>query len=679
MITLVGSTVEGGFVSSVTVPVPAGVEPGDRLVIFASANDQVTITSQPSEWAVLLEDQIDSGTNTFVWVYTHTVVEEDPAQYTVTWEGSHWHFLHVVAFRGVDRIRTQAHNTGASTASLPVPVVDARSGDHLLLGGFHWSEVEKRFDPPGDLAVIDHMLRGWVTGHQPLTTDGDTPAYSVTDSTLGLMCTVAVALVPSPSSAAPIGFPLKIRTEIQTPSGWVEISSDVRDDDDVTITRGRADEASTADASQCTLTLNNRHGRYSPRNPLSPFFEQLGRNTPLRVSLVGEGVVLPRFAGEVAEWPVKWDLSGNDVYVPLVANGPLRRINQGDTPARSALRRFINARAPVAYWPLTDGADAVVAAPDVGPYPMAVLLTPPSGSLRIYRSRMDWRDGTLAPWLEPVARTREDQGYISGRVSRDDASTSWAVDMVRAGAGGTDRFVALSRHSGDGTTQEWRVRFDHPEREVTVWVRLLMDDEPLGTFDQLGAVTDARFFADQPRHVRLRVLPEGSECAWALFIDGDLITSGTTSGFEPPRPVSQVQYMWDQREDTAPDGEHAAIGHIAVWDESGLPLPPSAWECAQAMDGHQGERAGARIERIAREEGVALDVTGDLEDTPRVGPQEVAEPLEVMRDAEQVDDGVLYESRNEIALAYRTGRSRYTQRRGVNAGLLGGEENGDST
>lgn len=675
-ISLVGSTVAGGFQAAVTVPVPAGVQPGDRLVIFASANDQTTIVNQPSEWAVLLQQQIDEGASTFVWVYTRSVAEEDPAQYTVVWEGDHWHYLHVVAFRGVERIRTQAHLTGPGVSVLPVPVVEARRGDQVLLGGFHWSATPKAWNPVGGLLPVGNMDRGWITAHQPMVVEGPTPTTEVVTSVAGLMCTVAVLLAPQVVPAPAIRFPLQIRTEIELPDrGWVDISADVRDTEDVQITRGRADEADVADASQCRLLLDNRHGKYSPRNPLSPYFGQLGRNTPLRVSLVVNGHTLPRFAGEVAEWPLQWDLSDHDVTVPLVANGPLRRLTRGSRPPRSALRRYINAHHPVAYWPLTDGKEAVVGAPDQGRHPVSVLFNSPTGSLRLFRSRMDWQGGTLAPWLEPVARTPSGsgestggrQGYLSGRV--DQSSTAWSVDVVRAGAGGRDRLVALCRADGDGTQHEWRVRMDLALQEVRVSVRANPEDAPPPDFTLLGSFVDGRFFTDQARHVRLSVAPAGaSQAGWQLWVDGDLYIFGTTGVVGSPHPVAQAQYWWDHRESVAADAEPTSVGHLAVWDESGTAAAPTPPEVMRALYGHRGERAGVRIERLAREEGIPLAAVGDLEDTPPLGPQETESPLEVMRDAEQVDDGVLHESREQVSLLYRTHRSMYTQRIRTNGG-----------
>ncbi|WP_393057746.1 hypothetical protein [Streptomyces sp. LN549] len=81
--------------------------------------------------------------------------------------------------------------------------------------------------------------------------------------------------------------PLDVRTEIQVGGTWVDVTADTYTRDPITISRGTADEASSTEPSTCSLTLNNRSGRYSPRNPMSPYFGLIGRNTPVRVSVPG--------------------------------------------------------------------------------------------------------------------------------------------------------------------------------------------------------------------------------------------------------------------------------------------------------------------------------------------------------------------------------------------------------
>lgn len=77
------------------------------------------------------------------------------------------------------------------------------------------------------------------------------------------------------------------RTEIAIGGSWTDVTTDVREATPIRIERGAKDEATRPGPSKLSLTLNNRHGRYSPRNPRSPYFGLIGRNTPIRVSVKG--------------------------------------------------------------------------------------------------------------------------------------------------------------------------------------------------------------------------------------------------------------------------------------------------------------------------------------------------------------------------------------------------------
>jgi hypothetical protein len=78
-----------------------------------------------------------------------------------------------------------------------------------------------------------------------------------------------------------------ITTELNLGGTWTDISADVRTESDMNGTRGLSSWASEADPSKYVFALNNRHGKYSPRNPLSPYYRQLSRNTPIRISMPG--------------------------------------------------------------------------------------------------------------------------------------------------------------------------------------------------------------------------------------------------------------------------------------------------------------------------------------------------------------------------------------------------------
>lgn len=94
--------------------------------------------------------------------------------------------------------------------------------------------------------------------------------------------------------------PRDIITELFVGGGWTDISGDRRERRAVEISRGRKDEGSKPEPSYCELLLDNRSGDYSPRNPLGPWYGDIGRNTPIRVSL---GLAKDTFARTVVnEW-----------------------------------------------------------------------------------------------------------------------------------------------------------------------------------------------------------------------------------------------------------------------------------------------------------------------------------------------------------------------------------------
>lgn len=80
---------------------------------------------------------------------------------------------------------------------------------------------------------------------------------------------------------------LELVTELFINDRWVDVTGDVRTSDGVTISHGSASQDRTVPPAKCNLTLKNTSDKYNRRNPLSPNFGLLGRNTPLRVSRGG--------------------------------------------------------------------------------------------------------------------------------------------------------------------------------------------------------------------------------------------------------------------------------------------------------------------------------------------------------------------------------------------------------
>lgn len=82
------------------------------------------------------------------------------------------------------------------------------------------------------------------------------------------------------------------RVDLFYDSIWNDITTYVYTRDSIRITRGTPNEGNTADPTSIALTLDNRDGRFSPRNPTGALYGKIGRNTPLRVSIPGAAKAL---------------------------------------------------------------------------------------------------------------------------------------------------------------------------------------------------------------------------------------------------------------------------------------------------------------------------------------------------------------------------------------------------
>ncbi|MET9516381.1 hypothetical protein [Streptomyces sp. NPDC002994] len=450
--------------------------------------------------------------------------------------------------------------------------------------------------------------------------------------------------------------PLRITTELLIAGEWVDISIHVLNRQPLKINWGRKDEASKVSHSKVALQLNNRDGWYSNRNPNSPYYGLLRQNTPIRISVVTpSGAVSYRFHGEVSEFPQRWDLSGRDVYVTIKCAGILRRLDQGTKPLKDPLRRHIEGHGPLAYWPLTDGEDArhgteVVASGT----PMRAVGE--SGSF--YQGQPDWGRGNLAPWLDPVVDLPDETiGHLATAVQPHSFSR-WSVDHCIAGG-------------GEGYANTFEIWDNGPRLDSARLVQRSVTTDPLndrlrlhitewgdtGVINSFPAtITGSGIFDDHPHHIRLSVADDGAGGTnWEMHVDGLLKASGNHASSY--RPVGKLSYRWGTVEGGGTPTKAIALGHIAYWGAT----TPEAADTYRAMRGYERELAGRRIERLCAEHGVPLAVTGSLDTTPQMGPQRSGALLELLDTAAKVDGGVIYESRTELGLAYRTNRSRYNQ------------------
>lgn len=451
---------------------------------------------------------------------------------------------------------------------------------------------------------------------------------------------------------------LQILVELQVGAdgAWVDITEDLRMSTGVSITRGRQDEASEVNPGQCTMVLNNRHGKYSEFNPDGPYYGRLTKNTPIRVSVApfGDNVYYRRFVGEVSKWPPRWDISDTDVWVPIEAAGILRRLRSGTERPVSALQRYILFNGPSGYWPLTDGETAIQGAASVGSFPFRAIA---QGGGALFQNQPDWGRGDLAPWMEQVINfAPQSSGEMFVSAEKNNQST-WSVDYFRSGTGYIGTLSAFD--IGDRTDADpvviWSIIANSTTGDVQFYVGVTGDTS--STLTQLVDLNSPGIFDGDPHHLRVSVQPTPSAPTttdYVLYIDGESVASGTHSVV--CRPLGKLMYIWNQIRET-PQPTDMSVGHITQWGSNA----PDADLMYLALLGHNGELAGRRIERLCRERGIGLDVQGDLDSTQACGPQQVESFITLVQSASDVDGGVLGESIEDLSLAYRTQRSKYNQ------------------
>lgn len=206
--------------------------------------------------------------------------------------------------------------------------------------------------------------------------------------------------------------PLDVRTDLQTGGVWTDITTDVYHRDPITITRGSADEASSTEPSSCSLTLNNRLGKYSPRNPLSPYYGDIGRNTPVRVSVKGPESYL-QLEGNASSYARTPDTAALDIVgdidlrveasVDWYASGahPLIAKWISATNQRSYMLRLENGF--LALWWSTDGAATFLA---TQPLPILPRRAAVRATLDVnngasgFTARHYWAESLDGPWTQ---------------------------------------------------------------------------------------------------------------------------------------------------------------------------------------------------------------------------------------------------------------------------------------
>lgn len=383
-----------------------------------------------------------------------------------------------------------------------------------------------------------------------------------------------------------------------------------------------------------------------------------------------------RFTGEVPEWPVRWDESDQDIWVPIEAAGLLRRLEaSAPKPIESALFTAISndiSPQPDAYWPMEDRENSTLARPVFGQFPMnssSAGVTRPDG--RIAFANVDATVGGSGP----LPNFSEGNGVLRGRLNKrillgaDSARDSWAVGfLVSTSTVETDGDTAWGDAIGIQTSPEASGLYD------LIAIHFLYEDDlgagsggiqVTGETDPFGVhiladsnvdITDGRW-----AWVEVQVLTQvGNEVFYEIFLNGESIAidtppggSAIETGGQPREIVVRTNFQEGQ----------TVLGHLVFRTEGVIAgTSPFYNQISDAVGGHAGESAGRRVERLADLLGINFRGVGNLDNTLPVGPQQIDTFIENIRFAEKADPGsVVVEDPEDVGVVFVTGESQLNQ------------------
>ncbi|MBT2508797.1 hypothetical protein J7I98_23505 [Streptomyces sp. ISL-98] len=452
-----------------------------------------------------------------------------------------------------------------------------------------------------------------------------------------------------PSGEYSNGEPLTV--ELYVAGAWVDITGYVLTRDGgghVEISGGRSSAGSTVEPGRCRFQLNNRDGRFSPRNPTGPYYGTLSRNVQLRVSVPGPTNLKDyRFWGEVSDWPQDWDTTGNDIWCDVEAMGILARLQRGRPPTTSVLRRGISALSPtpIAYWPCEDiAASRSIASATTNIPAMTISGTPelatysgfgssdplPTMTDASFVGRLpEYTIGsTQLRFLLHVPDDGADEGKVICRIQQDDAGTAyWELYYTSTNT------LTLRALDPDGALLggELAHSLDVRGKHLRVSVELQQNGTGIDrAIRTLGVnATDADSVTDTQNLSTLARVTSISMCPATVGVIGPLGTRGL------------------------PDG---TIGHVALWNSV-----TAVTDLGERLD-PSGETAGARFQRVCAEARVAFENLGlTLTDSSAMGPEPRTKAVERLQECETTDLGIMYEARSALGLGYRPRTTLYNQ------------------
>lgn len=341
-----------------------------------------------------------------------------------------------------------------------------------------------------------------------------------------------------------------------------------------------------------------------------------------------------RWQGTVPEWPVRWpDKSGADSTTPITAGGVLRRLAQGSSPLKSPLTHQLIGQAPFSYFTLEEPSGATSAASTVSRQAPAVVTD-------VTFAGDDTLNGALTTAVLNTAASSRIAGKVAPRNTPDGYACMWFFKLASLSAGE----MPMMEIRCSGTVTRWVIYVNGTTCGIRGYDR-----------DNNSVVDTAATFGVDPTQwtaIQLETNVSGGTVNWALITH----QVGSATFYASSGNYSGSATRADSFTLTAPTDSMSA-GHLWFGDND-LPFVDGTF--ALVADGYRGEQAAERIKRLCAENGVPVwALSGSTEP---MGRQRAAKLVDLLRECEAADLGLLYE--RGLSLAYIPRVRRY------NAGIM---------
>lgn len=338
-----------------------------------------------------------------------------------------------------------------------------------------------------------------------------------------------------------------------------------------------------------------------------------------------------RFTGRINDLKIDADQSGNYIYTKVVAAGVTRRLGQGSAPTDSPLRSALpTIGAPlVGYWPLEDAKDARLPEMVIG--------------------------GTARPrYIGPVKRADYNE-FVAAKTAPV-LSTGRIWLPVKAYAN-TNYFQVRCLLHLDHTIADQTVLMRIWTNSSLGWIDLIYDASKslfFKTYTSLGVLshTGSLFFVgdmttdtDAVYSMQFKKNGTGVDLNHVMAAIGDNgFVGGSTSPSITLGSCTQIYINPD-----GADLKGTALGHVRVEN-----VETSIFDFKQQNDAYRGEYATDRFWRHCLEAGITARVAGLSSSTQAMGYQSRSSRVSLLREAAELDGGIMFELGRSEALRFRT-------------------------